>query len=275
MPGPPRTPCRRSTSTSPRRIRPSASAASASTELSNTRAGPRKASLRSGVRSPTLTIPVSGASEPRRSTIAGFSPCGRSSGRITVVVRDGHLRQVLAHRSAGASQRVRVEHRRQPLHHRPRAARRLERLDAVGADGPHRGQDRHPLALGLERGVDVDVGARLQRDRLQVLDAVDRPRLRQHHPRGVAERARRQDLPRAQVLPHHVDDARARRRHLRPHGVANWPPPAPRRAAPCPAPRRPSASSSRCPSPSTPRASGSRRRPSPSAARGWSAPCAW
>ena len=76
--------------------------------------------------------------------------------------------------------------------------------------GRDRAQHGHLLAQLVEQREDVDVDAGLHGRRLQMLDAVDRSADRQHRRGGVAERARRQDVARLQVLPHHLDDAAAR-----------------------------------------------------------------
>ena len=108
---------------------------------------------------------------------------------------------------AGDGQRVAVEQRLELLHDRPGAARVLELLDRRLAVGPDRGEQRHPVGQRLEQPVDVRVGLRLGRDRLQVLDRVDRPADREDRGDRVRERGRGHDVPRPQVLGDHLDDA--------------------------------------------------------------------
>ena len=93
------------------------------------------------------------------------------------------------------------------------------------------------------------------RHRDQVNDRVGRSADRQRGGDGVLERRGREDVARPEVLPHHLDDAAARRRGQPRRGrnrPREW---TTRRAASAPAPRRPPPSSTPCPSSCTCRTS--------------------
>ena len=81
MPGPPRGPSLRTTTTSPALISPRIAASVAASSLSNTRAGPRKV-ISCCDTAPTLITAPSGASEPKSTQSAPRSECGLSSGRM-------------------------------------------------------------------------------------------------------------------------------------------------------------------------------------------------
>ncbi len=73
MPGPPLGPMPRTTSTLPGFTSPRAIAAMAKAQSSNTTAGPENSDLRPAPRSPSLTMALSGASEPCRMVIGCWS----------------------------------------------------------------------------------------------------------------------------------------------------------------------------------------------------------
>ena len=153
----------------------------------------------------------------------------------------------------------------EPFQHGPCAAARLQLFDRGVAVRAYGDQDRHLTRGVFESLVDVDIDMGFDRDRLQMLDAVDRARHRQHRhwphsrtrPVVMIRRGRRSSSTISTMrLPEAIACAVNMRRSLASTGVLSP-------AATCRALRRRYAWSSRCPCPSRRPGHGWRPRSSP------------
>ena len=134
-------------------------------------------------------------------TMPGCRASGSSNGPDDVAVGHGDRRSTSPRVPPATVGWSRSSSGAQLVQQRLGAAGGLELVDAPVAVGLDRGEQRHlRSASSSNRREDVDVAAGLDRDRLQVLDAVDRPADRQHGGDRVAEGAGGEDLAGAQPL---------------------------------------------------------------------------
>ena len=209
MPGPPRGPSYRMTTTSPGLRVPSVTASIAPCSPSKTRAVPSKMSASKPA---DFTTAPSGASEPRRID----EPAGlvdRVAHRVddrAVGVRRGDLGQVLGHGLPGHGERVPVQ--QAGVQQRPEDDRDAADAVHVGHHEPaerlHVGQERGAVADPVEV-LEVQVDLRLVGDRHQVQDGVGRAAERHDHGDRVLERLLGHDLPRGDALAQQVHDGLA------------------------------------------------------------------